>query len=151
MIKEYSRIEVAISNLDEAIRMYFKVKNDIEFFPVIILAGACEEVLGKIYERSRKDSVHKIMKKEYSKEVGKKEKEVNDEHTNRIKNWLKHADDQDKDKIKINVEVEVVQYILRGIGNYHLLFNNLKEEHKHFLKEIDKKFPKAFEGLNPIN
>ena len=83
------KVEIGVKQLETAIDMYIDKK---DYISAITLAGAAEEVLGKLAERKG----HKTAKKDLSDALLKKvpsvsEKELSDKHLNRGYNSICRA------------------------------------------------------------
>jgi len=109
---ELSKIDVAVDQLDWAIRLYLDHK---AYVPAITLAGAAEELLGKAVEDR---AAFAVLKRKLAADFAMPEKVVSQDHLNKAKNWLKHWDDRtDNEKIRLELDEEATQYIVRALTN----------------------------------
>jgi hypothetical protein len=148
METKIGKFDIAVLQLNRAIKLFLEEK---EFCSVITLAGAAEEILGKLSERIGKKSALSQGNTELSKKWGISESDINDKYTNRIKNNLKHAGNPSEDNLIIDQEMESIQYILRGITNYNLLRNGIMQQHIEFLNFIKTNFPNLYDQKNQYN
>lgn len=131
------KVEIGVKQLQTAIDMYIDKK---DYISAITLAGAAEEVLGKLAERKG----HKTAKKDLSDALLKKvpsvsEKELSDKHLNRVRNSLKHVNSDDEDIIEIEPEEEAFTMICRAISNLSKLNKSEPDNLNKFLPEIKKR------------
>jgi hypothetical protein len=91
---ELSKIDVAVDQLDWAIRLFLDYK---AYVPAITLAAAAEEILGKaVPGRAAFD----LLKQKYAADFGYSDKVLNDDYLNKARNWLKHWNGRpDQEKI----------------------------------------------------
>lgn len=73
-----------------------------------------------------------------AQKTGSNTKAVNDEHANRVKNWLKHAD---QPYLTYDEEREACQYITRAIISYYMIFNKFGKTHYEFNAYLKENFP----------
>jgi hypothetical protein len=136
MKKEHNIMEIAIRQLDLAIRLFIKEN---EGAAAILLASASEETFAKELNKKGKVTLLTFAKACMEIENEITSKEVNDKHANRVKNWLKHAD---APSLIYDEEEQAFQYILRAISNYFLLFGNFNKTHYEFEAYVKKNIPR---------
>jgi len=124
-------MEKATHFLDLAIRLFIKENDGAS---AILLAGAADEVFGQIItEDFGLEHAMKLLKIEISSKFDLTEKQVQDEHLNLVKNWLKHGN---KPTLKYDEEITAIQMILRAIYNYGIINKTMKQEHRDFVDYI---------------
>ena len=107
---ELTKIGVAIDQLDWAMRL---VLDHQAFVPAITLAGAAEEILGKLL--GGRPTAHQQIKRSFSGgDHGVSDKELSDEYLNKARNWFKHHADPSGDTIILELETEAVGVIVRA-------------------------------------
>ena len=122
---EIHKFQIAKVQLDDAILCFIEEK----YISSLTLAGASEEILGKLSERycDKKSSYNSLMDLLENKLPNKKVK------INLSRNALKHADNKNEDEIEFFPEVEAMIMILRAINNYY----NFSESAQYKLPSID--------------
>jgi hypothetical protein len=145
MERIYNKLPVAIRQLDTSLTLFKNKK----YFEAITLAGASEEILGKIIERDGRKATHSQGKFNLSIKTGLSEIDINNKYTNRIKNCLKHANNKNEDNFKADPKIEAIQYIIRGISNYLMIYGCIKSKYIDFLRFINKNNPKLFKIKRP--
>lgn len=120
-------IDAAIGQLDWAIRLFIDNK---AYVPAITLAGAAEELLGKMVDNnSRKRIIESLTNK------GHQEREIG-MLMNRARNALKHGSEAtqnpDGQSIEMELETEAIQLITRGITNLIYLDNSITSQTQRF-------------------
>jgi hypothetical protein len=145
-ITQLTKAGIAKSQLDVALTFYLE---DRELISAITLAGAAEEILGKLCEKEGKPTslehhtklAHAVCK--YFLNSDQDEKSLRDS-INRPRNELKHL--TSGDVIEVDTEFEAGEMLARAIGNYECLFGSKTDkmclfELKH--KEAsDRLFPR---------
>ena len=134
----YEKKYVALVQLETALRLYYESK---EFFSVITLAGAAEEILGKLLagrgiENSLdalKRSVAEIHQMLFDEPISTKD--IAD-LANHARNSLKHIDRSTT--VSLDVREEAKDILDRAIRNYWLLEQDLTPAMLVFQRE---KFP----------
>jgi len=136
-IRAYYRNDLALSQLETALHLYF-AKNDNA--SVVTLAGAADEVFGKLLTVAGKESSLESLKKAVSAihEMLYGEptppKQIAD-RANRAKNSLKHWDEGDPVLVKLDLEQEAKDMLFRAIDNYWLLEEKLSPAMEKFQRE----------------
>jgi len=118
------KTEIARLQLDTAIDLFL---DDADFISSLTLAGASEEISGKLLEREGKDSMLKQLHSWYEETSG--EKIAYGEfakRTNLARNCLKHATVKEEDELEI-YRWEAVQMIMRAMTNYKELMGKPSE------------------------
>lgn len=136
-IHAYYRNDLALSQLDTALRLYFAGD---DYASVITLAGAADEVFGKLLTAAGKESSLESLKKAvcaiqerlYGEPTPPKQ--IVD-RANRAKNSLKHWDEGDPILVKIDLEQEAKDMLFRAIANYWLLEEKLSPAMEKFQRE----------------
>jgi len=109
---ELTKIDAAVDQLDWAIRLFLDHQ---AYVPAITLAGAAEEILGKVVGEQ---AAFQHLKRKFAGDLSMSEKEVGQDHLNRAKNFLKHWDAKtDQEKICLELDNEAIQYIVRALTN----------------------------------
>ena len=110
------KTDIAVKQLETAIKLFLERK---DYICAITLAGASEEILGKLVERVDKKSAIKSLieslKTIYSINIS--DKELISKHLNFARNTLKHANVTDEDKVELDAQTEAISLILRAIDN----------------------------------
>jgi hypothetical protein len=109
------KIDVAKLQLDTAINLFL---DDIDFISSLTLAGASEEISGKLLERAGKNSMLKKLHAWYEDTSGEEIKYGEfAQKANLARNCLKHSNVKDEDELEI-YKWEAVQMIMRAMTNY---------------------------------
>lgn len=112
------KVDLAIKQLETAIRLFLEE----DYICAITLAGAAEEILGKLVKRTGHDAAHaKLTNRlisEYQLPISPKE--LNDKYLNYARNTLKHLDDV-KDTVELEPQTEAISMIVRSIINLLIL------------------------------
>lgn len=121
-IDTYSSEDIALVQLETALRLY--AEGD-DFFSVITLAGAAEEVLGKVVSRKGKENSLDALKKAASAVhtylYGEKVKySVYVYRANYFRNKIKHVNPGIEPLITFDVKEEAGDMLTRAIDNYWL-------------------------------
>lgn len=127
-----SKIDAAVDQIDWAIRLFLDHQ---AFVPAITLAGAAEEIIGRVLGEQ---SVFALVKKKLSADLNLPEKVISQAHMNRARNWLKHWKEmQDEETISVDLEGEAIQYIVRALTNLILHDRSLPSEGPRFFKWLE--------------
>lgn len=109
------KIDVARSQLTTAINLFLADGDPIS---IITLAGAAEEIFGKIALKQNKENslgfmlrTHKILGSTTT------EKELI-KHANLVRNALKHANDESDEEIEFDERQEAISMLSRALTNY---------------------------------
>jgi len=114
------KISIARIQLDTAISLFL---SDTDFISSLTLAGASEEILGKLLERDGNDSTLKKLHAWYEETSGEEIKYSEfAQKANLARNCLKHASVMEEDEIEI-YKWEAVNMIMRAMTNYKELTN----------------------------
>lgn len=140
--------ELALSQLNVALKLYF---NEEEYPSVITLAGASEEIFGRLAEA--KDQTSSLERKvtesvNIHKEITEKVLEISSSDTekklrtqfvnleNKIKNSLKHHNKEtDQPELTLAYEREAAKLTTRALENYYLYYNAAHPKAKAFEKK----------------
>lgn len=127
-LRTYSKKEIAMEYLNLALREYVAGRN---LNSVINLAGAAEEMLGKIVLLNRSENSLERMQRltrSWFNIVGKEtpaNKDLN-KHFLKVKNGIKHIDGFDDLNIEFDIDREAKEIIRRAIEN----FNQIPDLHQ---------------------
>ena len=122
-----NKIEIARMQLDTAIGLFLSGTDSISS---LTLAGASEEILGKLLERDGEDSMLKNLHAWYEETSGEEIKYCEfAQKTNLAKNCLKHASVKEEDELEI-YKWETIQMIMRAMTNYKELTGEPSEKMK---------------------
>ncbi|QID16232.1 hypothetical protein G3580_00495 [Nitrogeniibacter mangrovi] len=111
---EISKLDVATRQLESAIALHFSGG---DYLAVVTLAGAAEEILGKLLQRTGKRAMidHLI---DLDRELtGGRPFEIIRQEINGVRNSLKHANDPNEDKIVVEPG-EAIAMLGRAVVNY---------------------------------
>jgi len=118
--KEFKIVDIARTQLETAIRLFFYAE---DYFSVVTLAGASEEILGKILVELGKEPSHASYSRTFSLVVealsGEQipEKTIK-KSTNRARNKLKHFNSMQDLHVVLNPREEAIHMLNRAIENY---------------------------------
>ncbi|MFA6261448.1 MAG: hypothetical protein WC760_08270 [Bacteroidia bacterium] len=123
------KIDIALIQLRTSIQLY----NKDNFIAALTLAGAAEEILGKISKKNSKTNAaieEKIFIDQiadiYKKDRPSYNKVLNLRH--KLKNEIKHNDRGDNDDIIHDFKCEAETFILGAIRNYELIFREIPND-----------------------
>lgn len=116
----YDRREIALEQLETALRLWFERA---DYFSIITLAGAAEEIFGKSVSaqgressldslRSTMPAMHKFL---WDEEIDPKEVT---RRANRVKNQSKHLDASEDPSVLVDAKGEARTMLYRAIDNY---------------------------------
>ncbi len=133
----YDKRCIALTQLEAALRLFFEGR---DYFSVITLAGAAEELFGKMLSRSGKgNSLEEltagavaVYKHLFGEEIGAKGFA---DRANRARNALKHLDAGGHPTITLNVREESIDILNRAIDNYWHLEESLTPAMECFSRE----------------
>ena len=120
-LKTYNKQDIAIEYLNLALAEYVKGTN---MFATLNLAGAAEEMLGKIVRQNGDKSAHdKVVEMfvswyEIAKKNMPKRNNINS-FILKAKNGVKHLDGENDLTIELDLEKEVKETIRKAIENYN--------------------------------
>ena len=109
-----SKLEIAKRQLEVAAQLYV---DGADYLAVITLAGAAEEILGKLLRRTEQKCMADHIVELDKKLTGGRPFNVVSDEVNRARNALKHARDQSEDLVKIEPG-EATAMIGRALLNY---------------------------------
>jgi len=114
------KIDIAIHQLNKAIELFLDEK---DYICCITLTGAAEEILGKeLLRRGLKPaskSLAEILKEKYEKDSSVKH--IRDKHLNKIRNAIKHFNDEKEFRVNTNWQAQSIQMLARGCLNFYKL------------------------------
>jgi hypothetical protein len=135
MKKEYPIMEESIHNLELAIKYFIKDK---EGSAAILLAGAAAEIFYDEVVKIGKKPIVTTAKEDFSKIKNMDIREVNKNHANKVRNWLKHPTSP---TLVFDKDEEAIQYVLRAIISYNMIFNKFEKCHYDFFFYVKKNYP----------
>lgn len=136
-IRAYYRADLALSQLETALRLFFE---GVDYASVVTLAGAADEVFGNLLKaegresslESLKKSVAAIHEKLYGEPIPPSQAA---DRANRAKNSLKHWDPGDPHIVKFDLPQEARDMLHRAIDNYWTLEQKLWPAMERFQRE----------------
>lgn len=137
-VRAHYREDLALGQLETALRLYFE---GTDYASVVTLAGAADEIFGKLLAASGKDSslatlqraVAAIHLKLYGEAMAPGH--VAD-RANKARNSLKHWDVGDPMIVKFDLPQEARDMLNRAIDNYWVLEQKLSPAMERFQREI---------------
>ena len=135
--EKHDRLEIAARQLETALQLYF---DNSDFYSVITLAGAADEILGQILRASGKEPQLERIKEAvaavYEQLWGQKAdlKSIAD-RANYARNALKHWSEGQPMVVDFNAEEEAKDMLERAISNYWSLYKNLTDAMLRFQRE----------------
>jgi predicted HTH domain antitoxin len=124
------KIAIAIRQLKSSIQLY--KKND--FVSSITLAGAAEEILGKIAVKLAQQNAllnEKVFLDQVAELLEKPKADFKKiiKQRNKVKNFLKHYDDNLESSIeKIDYKTSAEDLIIAAINNYFIIFEDVPDD-----------------------
>jgi hypothetical protein len=136
-VRAYYRDELALTQLETALRLFFE-GND--FASVITLAGAADEILGKLLVSDGRENSLEVLKKSVAAIYQKLDGGTIDaseiaDRANRTKNSLKHWDKGQPLVVKVDLAQEASDMLFRAIDNYWALKETLTPAMERFQRE----------------
>ena len=133
----YDRKCIALTQLETALRIFFEGH---DYFSVITLAGAAEEIFGKMLSKSGKGNsieeltagAEAVYRHLFGEEVGAKDFA---DRANRARNALKHLDVGGEPTFTLDTREEAIDMLNRAIDNYWLLEESLTTAMEKFSRE----------------
>jgi hypothetical protein len=137
-VRAHFRKDLALAQLQTALRLYF---DGGDRGSVITLAGAADEIFGKLLAASGRDNsltslitaVMEIQQKVFGEAVEAKQVAA---RANAARNSLKHWDVGDTEIVKFDLEMEARDMLNRAIDNYWMLEHKLTPEMERFQHEL---------------
>ena len=111
------KIEIAKRQIDVAIDL---LGSDGDYLAIITLAGAAEEILGKLIQRQNKLAMVDRLKEIDRELTGEKTYKIFNKEINGIRNALKHANNLNEDEIEVELD-DAMSMLSRAVANYVLL------------------------------
>jgi hypothetical protein len=136
-IQSFTKSDIALQQIETALDLYL---NNKDYFSVITLAGAGEEILGQLLKEAGKEN---SLGQRTASLVGMydalSQKRVEERRArndlNRARNSIKHMDDKNADfRVEMDPAVEAVDMLYRAIENYYSLCSNLTPNMQKFLQ-----------------
>ena len=136
VIRAYYRKDLALAQLETALRLYFEGGDR---GSVITLAGAADEIFGKLLAASGRDSSLQSLISAVTAIQEKLFGEANEpkyiaRRANAARDSLKHIGDTDL--VKFDLEVEARDMLNRAIDNYWSLEQNLTPSMERLQREL---------------
>lgn len=129
------KIEIAQRQIDTAIDLFL---DDKDFVSALTLAGAGEEITGKLLDRKGEKNMLQKLHTWYQETTGvQMEYGEFAKNTNLARNTLKHANSPEEDEVEIQ-RWEAVQMIMRAMTNYKELVGNPSDKMKLMASWIAK-------------
>lgn len=135
--RAYYREDLALAQLETALRLFFEGS---DYASVITLAGAADEVFGKLLTAAGRPNALEELKKAVAaihlKLCGEplEAKEVA-HRANRAKNSLKHWDEGQDQIVKLDLHQEARDMLFRATDNYWALKQSLTPAMERFQRE----------------
>lgn len=133
----YDKKRIALDQIETALRIYAE---DGDLFSVITLAGAAEEIFGKLITRQGgSNSLDRLAKAavEIHEHLGVDQRgdpRAYVERANRARNALKHLDAGGSPTVTLDLDQEARDLLNRAIDNYWLLETSLTPAMDRFLR-----------------
>jgi hypothetical protein len=131
------REDLALTQLETALRLFFEGS---DFASVVTLAGAADEIFGKLLSAAGKENSLESLKKAVAAihqrlygEPGNPTEIAS--RANRAKNSLKHWDIGQPLIVKLDLEQEAKDMLFRAIDNYWMLKETLSPAMERFQRE----------------
>lgn len=122
-----SKVEFARLQLDTAIDLFLEDK---DFVSALTLAGAGEEITGKLLERKGEKNLLQKLHAWFQETTGETIKYGEfARRANQARNALKHTNNEEEDQLKI-YRWETVQMIMRAMTNYRELVGEPSDKMK---------------------
>lgn len=137
-VRAYYRDDLALAQLEAALRIFFEGS---DFASAITLAGAADEIFGKLLSSSGRENSLEVIKKAvaaiHQKLYGETiEPSQIADRANRAKNSIKHWDPQQSLIVKLDLAQEAGDMLCRAIDNYWALKETLTPAMERFQREI---------------
>ncbi len=148
---KFNKTEIARRQIDTAIDLFLENR---DFVSALTLAGAGEEIIGKLLERKRKKNILQQFHVEYQQTTAEKVSFSDfSREVNQARNALKHANDTKEDKCEVK-HWETLFMIMRAMTNYRGLVGKsskkMKIMHRWILKMIKNKGKMKFLNKNTL-
>jgi len=135
--------EVARQQIDTAIELFLEGK---DYLSVVTLAGAGEEVIGSLLDRTnRKTMVSHLVDLDKKLTNGGRPFKIVNQEINGFRNRLKHAHIPDEDLIDVAQDQEhAIAMLSRALTNYYKLEGNLTIKMQNFYIWLEHNRPELF-------
>lgn len=133
-LRSYDKKCIALAQLESALRLYGSRDSQEELLSVITLAGAAEEILGKLIERRGGNNALESLKAATAamyqhlvpgELIDDKTLKTFANRANRARNALKHLDAGGNPTVQLDLPEEARDILTRAIDNYWLLEESL--------------------------
>ena len=141
-LKKYEKIEIARQMLGTALSLFMEGK---DYFSVLQISGACEEILGKhlklkgVDTSLQSDAEAFILIKKRLFGIDSTVKETID-FLNKSKNSIKHMNDNNDTTVMMDPREEAEVMLERAITNWWRLDKELTPSMENFLNLMEKRF-----------
>ncbi len=134
-----SKLDAAQRQLDVASNLF---SNRGDRLALHTLAGAAEEILGKLLERAAQESVFEQMRVSAEQRFGRSITGSDlSGLVNKSRNSLKHANDPNEDPFEYDSDAAVAMFI-RALVNYQLVTGSLTDPMEKALVALRHEYPK---------
>ncbi len=135
-VQSYSKQCIALAQLETALWLF---SEEHELYSVITLAGAAEEILGKLVSREGRDNSLESIKKAvaaihqhlFSESI---DASAIADRANRARNALKHLDAGGSPTVALDLRQEAIDILNRAIDNYWILEQILTPAMESFVR-----------------
>lgn len=134
----YDKTLIAVTQLETALRLFVEGQ---DLFSALTLAGAAEEILGRLVSGEGKESSIESLKNAASEMHQHLFSEIIDPSVfghlaNRARNSLKHLGSPKQPRIALDVREEAVDMLNRAIDNYWALQESLTPPMERFVRAL---------------
>lgn len=135
MVEKHDRRDMAVRQLETALRLYFEGQDD---YSVITLAGAADTILGQVLKSIGKEPRLESIKTatvQIARVMCKEELSAKwvAERANLARNALKHWDPDQPAVVEFDAREEATDMLDRAVTNYWTLMNQLTPEMEQFV------------------
>lgn len=139
-VEQHKKVDIALAQLEAAIRLFFYGR---EYVAALTLAGAAEEIYGRMLQALGKESALYSYARSYSLLMKAFENQELDEREirrqrNAARNSVKHFDTFSDLTVVFDEREEAIQMISHAITNYKSLHLPITEELERFEKWQDE-------------
>ncbi len=127
--------DMALEQLETALRLYFEAEKS--YYSVITLAGAAEEILGKLLKENGQETALDTIKKAVRAVSERLRGEATTEkwvatRANNAKNRVKHGSPNQSKSVEFDAAEEAKDMLQRAIDNYYTLTSKETEKMLRF-------------------
>ncbi len=136
------KIEIAKRQIETAINLFLAEQ---DFLSVVTLAGAGEEILGKLLTRHSKKNMVDYLKLLDERISGGRNFKIVNKEINGFRNSLKHANEESENEIDIvDSQEHAIAMVTRAITNYSILEGNISNQMMVFYIWLQENRPDLF-------